>query len=366
MVKALITVSIESKLAFFIVAMVRIDLFCVFSMCFVKERSGPGIILGIVIIACFTFSMLYYTKIHKYKAIFAKDDMKKFIVPKTTPEILGSHPSAKNRTVSSGDRRRLIYNRIPKCGSTTFFNLLKALGKRNKFNHFTSNLYHKRHLTVKEQLKFVKKIKRMKAPMSMDRHIYYINFTQYEMTQPLYINVIRDPVERLISAFYYVRKSALRSDSNSMPSKPWLDLSYERCVKEKKKECQYKFGRPDDQTLMTPYFCGQAEMCRMLGNYWALNKAKYNIENHYAVVGVLEEMNKTLVVLEKYIPSYFSGASSVYKPKSKSFHRNSSEKQNKVSSEVKEMVKKTLSTEYELYRFVLQRLNLQYKKIHGP
>ena len=48
----------------------------------------------------------------------------------------------------------------------------------------------------------------------------------------------------------------------------------------------------------------------------ALRKAKENVEKHYAVVGVLEELNKTLTVLEHYIPRYFKGAKDVYWSKS--------------------------------------------------
>ena len=44
----------------------------------------------------------------------------------------------------------------------------------------------------------------------------------------------------------------------------------------------------------------------------ALRKAKENVEKHYAVVGVLEELNKTLTVLEHYVPRFFKGAKDVY------------------------------------------------------
>ena len=44
----------------------------------------------------------------------------------------------------------------------------------------------------------------------------------------------------------------------------------------------------------------------------AMRKAKENVEKHYAVVGVLEELNKTLTVLEHYVPRFFKGAKDVY------------------------------------------------------
>lgn len=44
----------------------------------------------------------------------------------------------------------------------------------------------------------------------------------------------------------------------------------------------------------------------------ALERAKRAVENEYAVVGVLEDLNVTLKVLENYIPRFFTGASNVY------------------------------------------------------
>ena len=48
-----------------------------------------------------------------------------------------------------------------------------------------------------------------------------------------------------------------------------------------------------------------------------MRKAKENVEKHYAVVGVLEELNKTLTVLEHYVPRFFKGAKDVYYSKNK-------------------------------------------------
>lgn len=44
----------------------------------------------------------------------------------------------------------------------------------------------------------------------------------------------------------------------------------------------------------------------------ALQKAKRAVEENYAVVGVLEDLNTTLTVLEHYVPRFFRGVSQVY------------------------------------------------------
>lgn len=44
----------------------------------------------------------------------------------------------------------------------------------------------------------------------------------------------------------------------------------------------------------------------------ALDKAKRNVEENYAVVGILEDLNKTFAVMEHYVPRFFRGISSIY------------------------------------------------------
>ena len=46
-----------------------------------------------------------------------------------------------------------------------------------------------------------------------------------------------------------------------------------------------------------------------------MRRAMYNVEKHYAVVGVLEEFNKTLIVLEHFLPTFFKGALDLYRRK---------------------------------------------------
>lgn len=51
---------------------------------------------------------------------------------------------------------------------------------------------------------------------------------------------------------------------------------------------------------------------RKLGDKWALQMAKYQAEYEYAVVGLKEDWNTTLAVLEHYLPMFFRGARQRY------------------------------------------------------
>ena len=48
--------------------------------------------------------------------------------------------------------------------------------------------------------------------------------------------------------------------------------------------------------------------CREIGNKWALEQAKRNLDKHYLLVGVTEELENFIQVLEAILPRFFKGA----------------------------------------------------------
>lgn len=54
-------------------------------------------------------------------------------------------------------------------------------------------------------------------------------------------------------------------------------------------------------------------MCRNGGSRWALEQAKYNLVNKYLLVGVTEELEDFIMVLEAALPRFFKGATELYK-----------------------------------------------------
>ena len=131
------------------------------------------------------------------------------------------------------------------------------------------------------------------------------------------------------------------------------------------------------------FFCGHSEDCVGFNTERALNLAKENVEKHYAVVGVLEEMNKTLTVLEHYVPRFFKGARDVYYSELqndlRSFYPTSLfildevQKYSKinrniykppVSDETKKLVRQNFTREIEFFEFCKQRLHKQYMALN--
>ena len=54
--------------------------------------------------------------------------------------------------------------------------------------------------------------------------------------------------------------------------------------------------------MQLTYFCGSSALCSNSTNRGALQQAKKNLEMRYTVVGVVEQFNASLAVLEEHLP----------------------------------------------------------------
>lgn len=54
-------------------------------------------------------------------------------------------------------------------------------------------------------------------------------------------------------------------------------------------------------------------MWRNAGSRWALEQAKYNLVNEYLLVGVTEELEDFIMILEAALPRFFKGATELYR-----------------------------------------------------
>ena len=59
------------------------------------------------------------------------------------------------------------------------------------------------------------------------------------------MNMVRDPVNRVISSYYYIRRKNAgwlgRRSKEEIPSKEWFEKDFNECVKSGDSECQVKF-----------------------------------------------------------------------------------------------------------------------------
>ena len=158
----------------------------------------------------------------------------------------------------------LVFNRTPKAGSETIWNLLDFLSKPNNFGSYSDSQelkgqrgYENCYLTNKDEreayvnmLHFGADDNSMSVPFSYCKHLNFLNFEEFNLTNPIYVNMVRDPIERVISWFYYHRQAfhnIKRNPDNSteltnkMPPS-MFKYTYEECFEQQMFECVYRLG----------------------------------------------------------------------------------------------------------------------------
>lgn len=112
-----------------------------------------------------------------------------------------------------------------------------------------------------------------------------------------YINQVRDPVRRLVSHYHYMRSNLRPAHRiKEFRASGEQDESLEKCFRLQHKGCQ--------NNVMTRFFCGKHSYCHR-GNGRALRKAMSNIKRYYATVGLLENYDVYLQILNKRLPKFF-------------------------------------------------------------
>ncbi|XP_018577622.1 heparin sulfate O-sulfotransferase isoform X2 [Anoplophora glabripennis] len=246
----------------------------------------------------------------------------------------------------------VLYNRVPKTASTSFVGVAYDLCKRNNFHVLHVNITANNHmLSLENQLKFAKNISNWNniKPALYHGHFAYLDFSKFGMPNPLYINLIRKPLDRFISYYYFVRYGddyrphlIRRKHGNTM--------SFDECVLKKLPDCD-----PNNMWLQIPFFCGHSVNCWKPGNKWALNEAKKNLINKYFLVGLTEELGDFISVLEQSLPRLFKGASDHYLNSNRSHLRQTVQK-DIPSEETVKKIKESLiwQMENEFYEFALE------------
>lgn len=204
----------------------------------------------------------------------------------------------------------VIYNRVPKTASTSFANIAYDLCATNKFHVLHINVTKNYHvLSISDQMRFVQNITAWSAfkPAFYHGHVAYLEFSRFGIdVRPVYINLIREPLERLVSYYYFVRNG-----DNFRPHlkrrKAGDTETFDECVEKGASDCD-----PDNLWMQIPFFCGHAAECWVPGSQWALETAKYNVIHKYLLVGTTESLGDFIALLEATIPRMFRGATQLY------------------------------------------------------
>ncbi|XP_043865576.1 heparan sulfate 2-O-sulfotransferase pipe isoform X4 [Drosophila mojavensis] len=266
-------------------------------------------------------------------------------------------------------RRVVFFNRPTRVGTELMLPLLSLLSKHNDVNLVLKGPVRKKSLmrTAKQERIETRFVSRLENGSLYVAHGNWIDFAEYNRRKPIYISLVRDPVERMLDNYYQQRTLKKQIISrNIYPAYPqhpdaWYKQSFSECVRRASPECQYiEYSMRDeveDFKRQSLFFCGNDIDCLPFNTRYGVQKAKRNVEKEYSVVGTWEQPNITLTVLEKYVPRYFNHALTLFNLHKQSY---STFRRYAVDADVWAMVRRNFSREYDFYNFCKQRLYKQY------
>ncbi|RMX54569.1 hypothetical protein pdam_00004589 [Pocillopora damicornis] len=166
----------------------------------------------------------------------------------------------------------------------------------------------------------------------------------------------RTMIQLMISLTGKLNYTVIGSTKNNILHLNLREQTFDECVKNEMKECV----DPQRILYIIPYFCGHEAFCRRPTEL-ALRQAKINVIKNYLVVGVTEELEDFLFVLERLLPEFFSGVLNIYRTPDDNLNSKmtSTKTVNKIgpSPEVQQIMKKHLQLEYDFYEFVKERFH---------
>ena len=223
------------------------------------------------------------------------------------PKSASSNFKAHQMPPADQEYTRVVYNRVPQCGSSILIQLAEKLAVRNNFT-----------LVVDDEFK--PNAKRIGEVISnLPPRTFYVNHCGFWPAAPpdvAWINLLRDPVARTMSGYYYKVDPAARGEE---PVKEALEelqqekkcgcfkREFDSCVRQRRnKNC------PLDMSSAASYFCSPDEVC-------SIELAHARATSRYAFVALSDEMVRSVASLEAILPSWFAGASELFGEMKESF-----------------------------------------------
>jgi dermatan/chondrotin sulfate uronyl 2-O-sulfotransferase UST len=262
----------------------------------------------------------------------------------------------------NGFPNRIIYNRVPKSASTTVRTLLHQLASKRQFTFYSKEIFVPFLLTSEVQREVIYDLETAKLPVLYERHMYFIDVDAFAKPRPLYINLIRDPLEQTLSAYYYSRQTCM-NEGRCYFNTTFANETLQECLSSRSaSDC---IDASQGTSPMLPFFCGNEPECEQNKTY-ALFKAIDHVNRYYTVVGVVEELYNFLFVLEHILPRYFRGACLEYMQNGYNRVENMGlerDHRSELDPITLSRLTDALAEEYLFYHFVKQRFHSQLYQV---
>jgi hypothetical protein len=267
------------------------------------------------------------------------DSKTKWKLSKKTPQFDWSNHTG---CIALPDSYLLMAMRTPKAASTT---LEELISKLSEVNHFVVNKVALLSLNppgpeesaqmdrVRSYCSYFSSLRKRTVSVA---HIRYLDFGANHYPQPFYVGTIRNPVTRMQSHYNY----------DHFADRPWHISHQERGADTSLRpptfvECVRAYMNRNNATgeaagrtkgvggsggamggmyscmnqvylnVQLRYYCGMDPICKRGSLDMILDKALTNLNRQFRVVVVVEEMARSVALLDKLIPSFFGGAKAV-------------------------------------------------------
>ena len=89
---------------------------------------------------------------------------------------------------------------------------------------------------------------------------------------PSWVNMVRDPIDRFVSRFSFLRTKKRWTGRLQRPPKEWFEKDINNCILSGDLECQFNSQLKILKEQQLAYFCGSSPECQMVGSKAALQK----------------------------------------------------------------------------------------------
>ncbi|XP_071481607.1 uronyl 2-sulfotransferase-like [Diadema antillarum] len=244
---------------------------------------------------------------------------------------------------------------MPKCGTRTFVWTVFSLHQIRYFGppvNVDYMLGNNKEDKMKNQL--LSYMRGASPGAIVHGHYRYIPFYRPER-KPVYMSMIRDPVGRFESFFYFMRHGDQDMSREQVLAslgkhRAGPDETLDDCVEKNRSDCSDFLN----MNIYVTSFCGYRLKCSQDPKY-AFKRAKRNIEK-FLVVGLVEDYDLTLRVFEKLLPATFGEAANIYSDAKARFLARSKTSYKKTSKpSTYAVLKKRMKYDYMFYEYVKQR-----------